>query len=151
MRGGRCCVVVTNLGLQELNPKLRLCPCCDRAVTVLCLRCDQFKFGASGVQPEAPAAATGWSHYADSKDKLGLIATSPWSHISVRLALGADTKVARLTVGYLRSYDNVSAVGYWVDEKPGLEPRSADTANPAKCDPVFAAGLDWLDPYGAHK
>lgn len=106
---------------------------------------------AYGVQPEAPAAATGWSLYADSKDKLGLIARSPWSHTSVRLALGADTKVARLTVGYLRSYDNVSAVAYWVNVKPGLESGEADEANPAKCDPAFAAGLDWLEPWGGHR
>ena len=43
--------------------------------------------------------------------------TSPWSHISVRLTLGASTKAARITVGYLRSYDNISATAYWINDR----------------------------------
>ena len=77
--------------------------------------------------------------------------TSPWSHTSVRLTLGASTKAARITVGYLRSYDNVSALAYWINAEPGLGSAEADKTNPGKCNPVFAAGLDWIDPYGAYK
>lgn len=118
----------------------------------------------------APPAATAftspggeWELAVDSQDKLGLISLTPWSHVAIVLpwAGGKGISHARFTIGYLKTWKNISAVGYWVDASPGLPAAGqADgragvgvgggAGKPrARCDPAFAGGLEKVDAFNS--
>lgn len=60
------------------------------------------------------ASNTGWSVFADSKNKTGLIATKALAHVSVRLPglAGLDSEVI-VTIGYFDIYIAVGYNGIW--------------------------------------
>jgi hypothetical protein len=83
----------------------------------------------------------GWEWMVDSKDKHGLIATVPWSHLAVNLSLGpvsniGDVSGLRISVGFLATYTNISGVACWFDSDPELN--ATAKAAPGLCDPTFA-------------
>ena len=89
-----------------------------------------------------------WAMTADSKGKFGLISTTPYTHVSIKVTLGAQTQAARLTLGYMRSYKNVSAAAFWINDQPGLADNEADIGSaPGRCNPTFAQAQDWIESY----
>ena len=114
-------------------------------------------FGSVLAPPPATVFASPggeWDLAVDSQDKLGLISLTPWSHVAIVLPL-AGTAVfshARFSIGYLKTWRNVSAVGYWVDTAPGLPAAGQDggvgAGKPgARCKPAFAEGLEKIDAF----
>ena len=67
----------------------------------------------------------GWSVFADSKQKFGLIATRAGAHAAVPVDLYSENDW--LAVGHLTSYQNVSSLAAWLDKSP-KDDRSVCTA-----------------------
>lgn len=74
-----------------------------------------------------PANNEGWRFYADSKQKTGMIATTPGSHLSYGIHL---SEKGSLTIGYLSSYESFTEVNVWLDKNKKITDESfckADT------------------------
>eukprot|EP00854_Cymbomonas_tetramitiformis_P010614 gene10614-12553_t len=70
-----------------------------------------FMLGAP--EPSAIGHNEGWSWYADSKNKTGLIATRVGAHLSLKINVPAAAKVV---IGFLQSYNTLTPAAWWVDE-----------------------------------